>query len=60
VGASLALLVGTVTVPGVNSFLGLLSPSLLGWGVVGASSAGAVAISRAIGAVQARSAVRGP
>jgi magnesium-transporting ATPase (P-type) len=60
VGASLALLVGAVTVPGVNSFLGLLSPSLFGWGVVGASSVGAVAISRAIGAVQGHLGVTGP
>jgi magnesium-transporting ATPase (P-type) len=48
VGGSLALLVSAVTVPPLRNSLGLLAPSMLGWGVVGASAAAAVLISRAI------------
>jgi magnesium-transporting ATPase (P-type) len=55
VGGSLALLVGTVSVPPVASALGLgTSPSLAGWGVVGASSVAAVAISRLIAELDTR------
>jgi magnesium-transporting ATPase (P-type) len=46
VGASVALLVASVTIPPIRDFLGLFSPSLPSWGIVGASSVGAVAISR--------------
>ena len=48
VGGSAALLVSSVMLPPLRNFLGLLSPSPLGWGVVGGSCAAAVAISRAI------------
>jgi magnesium-transporting ATPase (P-type) len=48
VAGSLGLLVSAVTIPPLRNFLGLLSPSPLGWGVVGASSATAVLLSRAI------------
>jgi calcium-translocating P-type ATPase len=48
VAASVGLLVSSVSLPPVRSFLGLLSPTPLGWGVVAASSAAAVLVSRAI------------
>jgi calcium-translocating P-type ATPase len=48
VAASLGLLVATVSLPPIRNSLGLFSPSPLGWGVVAASSAAAVVISRAI------------
>jgi magnesium-transporting ATPase (P-type) len=51
VGGSAALLVSTVTLPLLRAPLGLVTPSLLGWGVIGASAAGAVLISRAVTAV---------
>jgi hypothetical protein len=52
VGVSVALLVSTVSLPPLRNFLGLISPTPLGWGVVGASSAAAVAISRVITALE--------
>ncbi len=52
VAISFALLGATVTIPPLRSFLGLLAPSLFGWGVVGVSSAGAVLLSRTIAAVE--------
>jgi magnesium-transporting ATPase (P-type) len=48
VAASVGLLVSSVSIPPLRNFLGLLSPSPLGWGVVAASSAAAVLLSRAI------------
>jgi calcium-translocating P-type ATPase len=51
VGGSVALLVSTVMLPPLRAPLGLVAPSLLGWGVVGASAAGAVLLSRAITSV---------
>jgi calcium-translocating P-type ATPase len=48
VSASIGLLVTSVTLPPVRNLLGLVTPSLLGWGVIGASSASAVLLSRAI------------
>jgi calcium-translocating P-type ATPase len=48
VGGSAALLVGSVTFPPLRNLLGLLSPSLAGWGIVGASAAAAVGVSRLI------------
>jgi magnesium-transporting ATPase (P-type) len=48
VAASAALLVSTVTLPFIRNALGLVSPSLLGWGAVGASSVTAIALSRLI------------
>jgi hypothetical protein len=53
VGGSVALLVSTVTLPPLRAPLSLVAPSLLGWGVIGASAAGAVLISRAISGVSA-------
>jgi hypothetical protein len=37
-----------ITVPPVRDFLGLITPSALGWGVIGVSAASAVLMSRAI------------
>jgi magnesium-transporting ATPase (P-type) len=51
VGASVGLLVAAV-LPPLRGPLGLLTPSLLGWGVVGASAASAVVLSRTISAVE--------
>jgi magnesium-transporting ATPase (P-type) len=48
VGGSAALLLASVTVPPLRDFLGLLTPSPLGWGLVGAGSVAAVLINRAI------------
>ena len=48
VAASMALLVSGTIFPPVASFLGITSPSLLGWSVVGASSAVSVLMARAI------------
>jgi magnesium-transporting ATPase (P-type) len=48
VGASVALLVGTVSLPPLRNAFGLISPSPLGWGVIGISSGAAVLLSRAI------------
>jgi magnesium-transporting ATPase (P-type) len=53
VGVSVATLVSAVTIPPIRNALGLLSPSLLGWGVVGGAAASAVVISRAISALSA-------
>jgi hypothetical protein len=53
VGGSLALLVSAVTLPPLRDALGLLSPSPLGWGVIGISSAAAVVISRAVSLLEA-------
>jgi magnesium-transporting ATPase (P-type) len=50
VGASVGLLVAAVTLPPVRNTFGLVSPSPLGWGVIGISSGAAVLISRAISA----------
>jgi hypothetical protein len=49
VGGSLAALGFALGVPPVRDFLGLVAPTAVGWGTVAASSAAAVAISRAIG-----------
>jgi magnesium-transporting ATPase (P-type) len=51
VGASLGLMVSSVTLPPLRNTFGLLPLSLLGWGVVGASAGAAVLLSRAISAV---------
>jgi cation-transporting P-type ATPase I len=48
VGVSAIMLGAAVGIPPVRNFLGLMSPSLSGWGLVGVSSVGAVLISRAI------------
>jgi magnesium-transporting ATPase (P-type) len=48
VAGSLGLLVGTVTVPPLRNFLGLISPTPLSWGIVGCSSIAAVLLNRAI------------
>ena len=53
VGVSAATLVSAVTIPPIRNALGLLAPSLLGWGVVGGAAASAVVISRAISALSA-------
>jgi magnesium-transporting ATPase (P-type) len=53
VAASMGLLVGTVALPPVRDALGLITPSPLGWGVIGISSVAAVAISRLISLVEA-------
>jgi magnesium-transporting ATPase (P-type) len=52
VGGSAVLLASAVTLPPLRDFLGLLSPSALGWGVVGGSAATAVAISRLISSLE--------
>jgi calcium-translocating P-type ATPase len=51
VAVSAALLVGSVTFPPISGGLGLVAPSLVGWGVIGGSAALAVLISRAITAL---------
>jgi hypothetical protein len=48
VAGSLGLLVGTVAVPPLRNFLGLISPTPLSWGIVGCSSIAAVLLNRAI------------
>jgi magnesium-transporting ATPase (P-type) len=48
VGGSAVILGSTVTLPPIRDFLGLTTPSLMGWGVIGISSAAAVLMSRAI------------
>jgi magnesium-transporting ATPase (P-type) len=48
VGASAVLLGSAVLIPPVRNFLGLLTPSPLGWGVIAASAGAAVLMSRAI------------
>ncbi len=53
VGGSLVLLGLAVGLPPVRNLLGIHSPSLLGWGAVGVSSAAAVALSRAISLITA-------
>ena len=50
VGAAVGLLVAAVTLPPVRNTFGLVSPSPLGWGVIGISSGAAVLLSRAISA----------
>jgi calcium-translocating P-type ATPase len=52
VGASVALLVGAVNFPPLRNALGLVAPSPLGWGVVGASAASAVLVSRTVSALE--------
>jgi magnesium-transporting ATPase (P-type) len=60
VGASVALLV-TAVLPPLSGALGLVTPSLLGWGVIGASAVSAVVLSRAVTAVETfRAEVRDP
>jgi magnesium-transporting ATPase (P-type) len=46
VSTSVALLVSSVTIPPVRTFLNLQAPTLTSWGVVGAAAAGAVGVSR--------------
>jgi magnesium-transporting ATPase (P-type) len=53
VAGSAAFLASAVTIPPLRDFLGLLSPSVLGWGVVGGAAASAVVISRAISTLEA-------
>jgi calcium-translocating P-type ATPase len=48
VAGSLAVLLGTVTLPPLRNVLGLQLPSPLGWGGIGAAAGSAVVISRAI------------
>jgi len=48
VGGSLALLATTYALPPVRSLFNLVLPGPMGWGYVGAASAGAVVLSRAI------------
>jgi magnesium-transporting ATPase (P-type) len=48
VGGSLALLATTYALPPVRTLFNLVLPGPLGWGYVGAASAGAVVLSRAI------------
>jgi calcium-translocating P-type ATPase len=48
VTASSALLLGILLLPPPRNFLGLVSPGLVGWGLVAASSVAAVALSRLI------------
>jgi magnesium-transporting ATPase (P-type) len=48
VAGSLAVLLGTVTIPPLRNVLGLQTPSLFGWGSIGAAAGSAVLISRAI------------
>jgi magnesium-transporting ATPase (P-type) len=48
VGGSLALLATTYALPPVRTLFNLVSPGLMGWGYVGAASAAAVVLSRAI------------
>jgi calcium-translocating P-type ATPase len=52
VSTSFAILFGTVTFPPLRNMLGLQTPSLVGWGVIGASAASAVVLSRLIDAVR--------
>jgi hypothetical protein len=48
VAGSLAVLLGTVTIPPLRNVLGLQTPSLFGWGAIGAAAGSAVLISRVI------------
>jgi magnesium-transporting ATPase (P-type) len=48
VAGSLALMAGCIVVPPVAGVFGLVSPGVAGWGLIGASAAGAVVVSRAI------------
>jgi calcium-translocating P-type ATPase len=48
VGVSGAILGTAITFPPVRDFLGLTTPSPLGWGVIGISAASAVLLSRAV------------
>ena len=52
VAGSVALLVSSVTVPPVRNFLGVVSPTLPNWGIVGLSSVGAVLVSRLVSALE--------
>jgi magnesium-transporting ATPase (P-type) len=56
---SFAMLIGSVTVPPVRNSLGLLSPSLLGWGVVGGGAVSAVLVSRLVSALERVAAMSG-
>jgi hypothetical protein len=53
VGSSFAILFATVAFPPLRNLLALQTPSLLGWGVIGASAASAVVISRLFDALRA-------
>jgi magnesium-transporting ATPase (P-type) len=48
VAGSAALLVSAVAIPPLRNLLGIVAPSLTGWGVTAAASAAAVALSRMI------------
>ncbi len=50
VGGSFGLLAASVMIPPLRNFLGLMAPGAFGWGMVGLSSAAAVAVSRMISA----------
>jgi calcium-translocating P-type ATPase len=51
VAGSLAVLLGTVTIPPLRNVLGLQMPSPFGWAAIAAASGSAVVISRAISAL---------
>jgi magnesium-transporting ATPase (P-type) len=55
VAGSLAVLLGTVTIPPLRNVLGLQTPSLVGWSTIGAAAGSAVLISRAISALTSAS-----
>jgi magnesium-transporting ATPase (P-type) len=59
VGVSGAVLGAAITVPPLRDFLGLLTPSPLGWGVITVSAASAVLMSRAISELARESGARG-
>ena len=48
VGGSFAVLLATVTIPPVRSFLSLVMPTPLGWAVIGGAGLAAVALSRVL------------
>jgi hypothetical protein len=48
VAASVALLLTSLWIPPVRTFLGLVNPNVTGWGMVGGSSVAAVAMSKLI------------